>query len=95
MFKLLANLELRVKVLSFDLFDKPYELGLVGFTDLGRVVADDDRLAELDGPGLGIKVAYGGGIRLRAGQAFVLRADIAGSRTEGSFSGYLAAGHLF
>jgi outer membrane protein assembly factor BamA len=95
MFKLLANLELRVKVLTFDLFDKPHELGLVGFTDLGRVVADYDSLAELDGSGLGIKVAYGGGIRLRAGKSFVLRTDIAGSKAEGSFSAYLAAGHLF
>jgi outer membrane translocation and assembly module TamA len=95
MLKLLANLELRVKILTFDLFDKPHELGLVGFTDLGRVVADYDSLAELDGSGLGIKVAYGGGIRLRAGKSFVLRADVAGSKAEGSFSAYLAAGHLF
>lgn len=95
MLKLLANLELRVKVLTFDLFDKPHELGLVGFTDMGRVVADYDGLSELDGSGLGIKVAYGGGVRLRAGKSFVLRADVAGSKAEGSLSGYLAAGHLF
>jgi outer membrane protein assembly factor BamA len=95
MFKLLANLELRVRVLTFDLFDKPHELGLVAFTDLGRVVANYDSLSELDGPGLGMKVAYGGGVRLRAGESFVLRVDMAGSKAEGSFSAYLAAGHLF
>jgi outer membrane protein assembly factor BamA len=95
MLKLLGNFELRVKVLTFDLFDKPHELGIVGFTDMGRVVADWDSLSELDGSGLGMKVAYGGGLRVRAGQSFVLRLDVAGSKQEGSVSAYLAAGHLF
>ncbi len=95
MLKFLGNFELRLKVFTFDLFDKPHEIGLVGFTDMGRVVADWNSLSELDGSGLGVKVAYGGGLRVRAGQSFVLRLDVAGSKQEGSISAYLAAGHLF
>lgn len=95
MVKLLANLELRARLFSFDLFGKSNDLGVVAFTDLGRVVADYSALSGLDGDGLGAKVAFGGGLRVRAGKSFVLRLDVAGSPQEDSVSAYLAAGHLF
>lgn len=95
MLKFLGNFELRLNLFTFDLFDKPHEVGIVGFSDMGRVVADWNSLSELDGSGVGVKVAYGGGVRVRAGQSFVLRVDVAGSKQEGSISAYLAAGHLF
>jgi outer membrane protein assembly factor BamA len=95
MLKLIANIELRSRLFAFDLFDKRYELGLVAFTDLGRVFADYGELTELDGSGLGVKVSFGGGVRVRAGKSFVLRADLAGSPGEGSTGAYLTAGHMF
>lgn len=94
MLKLFSNLELRYWVLTFDLFDKSNRLGFVGFVDAGRVWADYWQLSELDGEGLGLKVGYGGGLRVAAGRSFVLRADIATSANSG-ISGYLAAGHIF
>jgi len=95
MLKLIANLELRARLFSLDLFDKDYDFGMVAFTDFGRVFADYGSLSELDGPGLGVKVSLGAGVRVRAGKSFVLRADVAASPGEGSTAAYLTAGHLF
>lgn len=93
--KLLSNLELRWTALQFDLWDASYGLGVVGFVDGGRVFADYAALSALDGSGLGIKPGYGGGVRLAAGETFVLRADVATSPDAEKISGYLTAGHIF
>ena len=53
--------------MKFDLFDKAHQLGILGFVDGGRVWADFHRLSELDGDGPGLKVGFGGGLRLGAG----------------------------
>ena len=55
----------------------------------------DGELSELDGSGLGVKASFGGGVRIRAGKSFVLRADFAVSPGEGSTGAYLTAGHMF
>jgi hemolysin activation/secretion protein len=94
MLKMFTNMELRYWVWTFDLFAKSNRLGLVGFADAGRVWADYGRLSELDGDGLGLKIGFGGGLRVLAGQSFVVRADLATSADSG-ISGYLAAGHMF
>jgi len=93
--KVFSNLELRCRVVSFDLFGDPYALGVVAFLDAGRLWADYGQLSELDGSGLGLHLGYGGGLRLGAGNTFVLRADVASSPETGSIAAYLTAGHLF
>jgi hypothetical protein len=93
--KVFSNLELRVRVLSFDWSDEPHTVGVVAFFDAGRLWADYGRLSELDGTGLGLHWGYGGGLRLGAGKSFVLRADIASSPDGDGISGYLTAGHIF
>lgn len=95
MLKVFSNLELRYWAVTFDLFGKPHRLGLVGFADAGRVWADYRRLSSLDGDGLGLKVGFGGGLRVAAGTSFVLRIDAASSVDSGGLGGYLAAGHMF
>jgi Omp85 superfamily domain len=93
--KVLSNIELRYRAISFQMFDKPHSLGLVAFADVGRLWADYLRLSELDGSGLGLRLGYGGGVRLGAGKSFVLRADVAGSPDADGVSAYLSAGHAF
>jgi outer membrane protein assembly factor BamA len=96
MLKVFSNLELRFRVVTFDLFDKPHRLAVVGFMDTGRVWADYHRLSDLDdGGGLGLKRGFGGGLRVGAGKSFVLRADVAASPDEPGVSAYLAAGQAF
>jgi surface antigen Omp85-like protein len=93
--KVFSNLELRASVLSFKALSKDNELGFVAFFDSGRVWADY-RSSGLDGEGLGLKTGVGGGVRIQAGKSFVLRADVAGSPSEGGgISAYLAGGQIF
>ena len=93
--KLFGNLELRTELVSFHALGKPLLFGVVGFFDAGRVWADTRAETALDGPGAGIKLGTGGGLRLQSGSAFVLRADIAWSPDANPVSGYFAAGQLF
>jgi hypothetical protein len=95
MLKLIANFELRARLFSLEIRDKRYELGVVGFTDVGRVFASWGELSELDGSGLGLKASFGAGLRIRAGKSFVLRTDFAVFPGEGSTGAYLTAGHMF
>lgn len=95
MLKAFTNLELRCWLVTFDFLDKPHRLGVVGYSDAGRVWADYGRLSSLDGDGLGLKVGFGGGLRVAAGKSFVLRVDVASSVDTGGLGGYLAAGHMF
>lgn len=91
--KVLANIELRAQVLRFPLFGLPTTVGLVAFADTGRVWAEWKTRPDLDGTGLGLKYAVGGGFRYQWGSAFVVRGDLGWSPDGVLFS--VDAGHIF
>jgi hypothetical protein len=93
--KLFGNAELRSKLFDFDFWGKTNSFGVTGFFDAGRLWADYRSLPELDGTGLGLKYGTGGGIRLTAGDSFVLRADVAWSPDANPIGAYLTSGHIF
>jgi hypothetical protein len=93
--KLLGNLELRTTLWGFQVRRSQYALGATTFVDGGRVWADTRAAPELDGRGLGLKFGTGGGLRLRKGETFVLRADVAWSDDARPLGFYFLAGHLF
>ena len=93
--KALGNLELRSELEAFHALGKAMVFGVVGFLDGGRVWADTSPHPELDGSGLGLKYGVGGGLRLRSGASFVLRADVAWSPDATPVGGYVAAGQMF
>jgi hypothetical protein len=93
--KLLGNVELRSTLWQFQVARSRYALGLTSFVDGGRVWADTRPAPELDGRGLGLRYGVGGGLRLRKGQTFVLRADVAWSEDARPLGFYFLAGHLF
>jgi outer membrane protein assembly factor BamA len=93
--KLLGNLELRTMFWDFHVRKSLYSLGATGFVDGGRVWADTTAAPELDGTGLGLHWAFGGGLRLRKGETFVLRADVAWSEDARPLGFYFLAGHIF
>jgi hypothetical protein len=94
--KVFGNLETRLEVWSFTLFDKPFVLSTAAFADGGRVWAEFFRAApELDGRGLGLKYGLGGGLRLQEGTTFILRFDIAWSPDARPIGVYFNAGQLF
>jgi hypothetical protein len=93
--KAFGNVELRGEVVSFRAFGKPFGFGVVGFLDGGRVWTEVQPHPELDGVRVGLKYGVGGGLRLRSGSAFVLRADIAWSPDAMPIGGYFAAGEMF
>lgn len=93
--KLLSNVELRTTLFGFEAFDKPYEVGVTGIFDTGRVFIDYGRYPELDGSALGLKYGVGGGLRLHAGKTFVLRTDCVWSPDANPVGLYLAGGHVF
>jgi hypothetical protein len=93
--KLFGNLEARSSLWSFFVRGSPYTLGVTAFIDGGRLWADTRPAPELDGSGLGLKYGLGGGLRLRKGETFVLRADLAWSPDARPFGFYFLAGHMF
>lgn len=93
--KLLANLELRSKVLPFTVFSQRFNLGLVGFFDTGRTWADYRTLTHLDGDGLGLKIGAGGGLRLQWGETFLIRVDTAWSPDADPVGFYVDINHVF
>ena len=93
--KLFGNLELRSTLWHFQVRRSGYALGVTGFLDGGRVWADTSAAPELDGTGLGLKYGVGGGLRLRKGETFVLRADVAWSEDARPVGFYFLAGHIF
>jgi hypothetical protein len=93
--KLFGNLELRAILASFHAGRSAYVLGATGFLDGGRLWADLSPAPDLDGTGLGFKYGAGGGLRLRKGQTFVLRADLAWSPDARPVGFYFLAGHMF
>jgi hypothetical protein len=93
--KLFGNLELRSTLWHFRVRKSGYSLGVTGFVDGGRVWADTSAAPELDGTGLGLHYGMGGGLRLRKGETFVLRADVAWSEDARPIGFYFLAGHIF
>ena len=95
MVKTFANLELRTELFKFRFLSKQNVFGVTGFVDGGRVWSAVPASPELDGTSLGVKLGVGGGLRLAAGDSFVLRADMAWSRDAHPVGAYLLAGQLF
>jgi outer membrane protein assembly factor BamA len=94
--KFFGNVEVRKNLFDFEFFSKTNKFGVAAFVDGGRLFADYEPRPELDGgKELGLKVGVGGGIRLQAGQSFVIRADAAWSPDARPVGVYLASGHLF
>jgi hypothetical protein len=93
--KLFGNLELRSTLWNFQVRGSPYALGVTGFVDGGRVWADTTSQPELDGTGIGLHYGVGGGLRLRKGETFVLRADVAWSEDARPLGFYFLAGNMF
>ncbi|WP_394845913.1 outer membrane protein assembly factor [Pendulispora brunnea] len=94
--KVFGNFEVRAKLFDFRLFKKPFAFGVAAFFDAGRVWTELGRShPELDGTGLGLKYGAGGGLRLRQGKNFVLRADVAWSPDATPVGGYFTMGEIF
>ena len=93
--KVFSNAELRTQLFAFHFWDKTNWFGLTAFFDSGRLWTDYHPHPELDGNGLGLKYGAGGGIRLSAGDSFVLRADVAYSPDAHPLSAYLTSGEMF
>lgn len=100
--KLIANVELRSMFLPFRLFGQQFVLGLTAFVDAGRVWLDYSYPSEeirqaYDGTDpIGLQWGFGGGIRLRWGETFVIRFDLGWSPTGlPPFRFYFTLGHLF
>jgi hypothetical protein len=93
--KAFANLELRSELVDFHAFHKRNRFGVTGFFDTGRVFSTLPASPALEGRALGLKVGAGAGLRLTAGESFVLRADLAWSPDAHPVGGYLLAGQLF
>ena len=91
--KLIGNLELRSKLISFRLLKLPSSLGVTLFGDTGRVWADTAPHPELDGPAGTLKYGIGGGLRLRMGETFVVRGDYGWSPD--GWGIYLDVNHVF
>ncbi len=86
----LSNLEVRWRGPGFRWFDAPWQLGAVGFVDLGRVWDD---MGQGDGAA-GLHWGKGVGLRLAWGPSFIIGADF-GHGAEAGLQTYLRLGHMF
>lgn len=78
--KLFEQLELRWTPLSFEVGGVPFDVGLLGFGDLGFVATDFASVGELfDRPLPGT----GGGLRIAVDENLIIRADVGVSPLEG------------
>ncbi|HTJ81397.1 MAG TPA: BamA/TamA family outer membrane protein [Polyangiaceae bacterium] len=93
--KLIENAELRAQAPWFSIGEERFRVGFVAFVDAGRVFADVEPVPELDGPWAPFDVGVGGGLRLRWGETFVLRADGAWSPTRETPGVYVDIGQVF
>lgn len=96
--KLLANFELRSKLLPFRIKKHRFNLGAVAFVDLGRVWVDYRVRRTLDGPdglGFGFHTGLGGGLRLQWGEDFIIAFDVAHSPTDDNLGIYVNVNHVF
>ena len=86
----LGNAEVRWRGLPFRFLGAPWQLGVVGFVDAGRVW--DDRGA--GDAGAGLHWGKGAGLRVAWGQSFIIAADF-GHGKEAVLQTYLKLGHMF
>jgi hemolysin activation/secretion protein len=94
--KVFQNLEARSEIWPFRLWGKPMVLGVALFADAGRVWSElTPRHTDLDGTGVGLKYGLGGGLRLKQGETFVVRVDLAWSPDARPVGAYFAAGEIF
>lgn len=93
--KVYGNAELRFDFPSFYAFDQESVIGLVAFCDAGRLWAGLKPDPNLDGTGVGIKYALGGGVRFRLGKTFLLRGDAAWSKDAAPVGFYFNVGQMF
>jgi outer membrane protein assembly factor BamA len=94
--KTFGNLEVRTLLVRFRWLDKPWAIGGVGFFDAGRAWSELGHAhPDLDGASIGLKFGTGVGIRIRQGEAFVVRGDVAWSPDARPLGGYFAAGEEF
>ena len=75
--RLIASLEARLFIAPFVLLGRNFRLGVVAFTDTGRVWADWTPRPDLDGTGLGLHLAFGAGLRVQWGKTVLIRFDVA------------------
>ncbi|HMG24356.1 MAG TPA: BamA/TamA family outer membrane protein [Kofleriaceae bacterium] len=94
--KAFGNVELRTAVTGFSMFGRSFKLGVASFFDAGRMWSGmDNPRSGMDGTGLGLHYGVGGGLRLRQGQAFVVRADVAWSPDARPVGAYVMADEMF
>jgi len=95
--KLITNFELRSMFWRFNIRKSRFLVGAIAFVDAARIWADFRRteLAGASVDGGTFKVGTGGGLRIRWGETFVVRADGAYSPTEGSSGFYVDIGQVF
>lgn len=91
----LANLEVRFEVPPFELFGQRIFLGGAVAGDAGRVWSAFRTDPELDGTGPGIAFGFGGGVRIRWGDTFVIRGDVAYAPGDRSTGVYIDLNHAF
>ena len=97
--KLVTNLEARLRLFDHQIAGQRLSWRLVGFTDAGRAWTDlhDQTLVSLnlDGQWYQFLMGLGAGLRLRWGQAFVLRIDTAWSPHANTTGLYFGTDHIF
>lgn len=97
--KVLFNSELRLRLMDHSVLKQRLSWRAIIFTDLGRAFTDlhDADLNDrgLDGRWWQFRWGLGAGLRLRWGQAFVLRLDSAVAPLEGLSGLYFGTDHLF
>ncbi len=93
--KLVGNAELRAQAPWFHVAGEPFRVGFVGFVDAGRVWSELPPSAPRDGPWAPFDASFGGGLRLRWAETFILRADGAWSPTRATPGFYVDVGQVF
>jgi len=97
--KLISNIEARLRLVDHRFARQNLSWRLVGFYDAGRAWSDlhnpELKRLNLDGTWHQFLVGVGAGVRLRWGQAFVLRIDNAWSPSLGTRGVYFGTDHIF
>ena len=97
--KLVANLEARLRLWDHQVANQAISWRAVGFVDSGRAWTDlhDERVTALalDAPWHQFLLGMGGGLRVRWGEAFVLRIDAALAPLDSTYGIYFGTDHIF
>jgi hypothetical protein len=75
--KVVGNVEVRRRLVSFHALGEPMRLGSTLFFDTGRAFSDYSFRAAADGNGVGLKYGVGAGAFLQWGEAAIFRVDVA------------------